>query len=148
MQRIVLILLAAVLFTACSNGRPKKASFQSTVCNRPVLGFTMTAIHYGDSRVIVLPVSKVRANTEFRVRLVPKHRSKTDQIDYNTIDVAVTGKSAQSSWINGSGDFNSSSHGMIVVGCVPQAATVGTSYEYKVEVPGVGIIDPRAGVVN
>ena len=148
MQRIVLILLAAMLITACSNGQPKKSSFQSTACNRPVLGYTRTAIHYGDSRIIVLPVSKVRANTEFRIHLVPKRRSKTDQVDYDTIIVTVTGKSAQSSWISGSGDYRTANSGMIVVGCVPQGAAVGTTYEFKVEVPGVGIIDPRAGVVN
>lgn len=149
MQRIILILLALTALAACSsNGKPQKLSVHSVACNGPIHGFTMTSIHYGDSRVIVLPVSKVRAGTEFRILLVPKHRSKTDLIDFKTVDVAVSGKPGPSAWISGNGTFNTSNHGMIVVGCVPPGAVPPTTYEYMVKIAGVGQLDPRANVVH
>ena len=148
MHKITMTLCTAMLFAGCSsNGKPIDLSFNSTACGGPVGGFTLTGVHYGDSKIWLLPVSKVRANTEFRILLIPEHRPKTDPVDYKTVDVTVTGKPG-SAWISGNGNYDGASTHWIPVGCVPPTAVIGTVYEFKVEVAGVGWIDPRADVVQ
>ena len=149
MKKLFLFMAIATMLAACSsNGKPIDLSFNSTVCSGPVRGFTVTGVGYGDSKIVVLPVSKVRANTEFRIRLIPERRPKTDLVDYETVDVTVMGKPGPSAWISGNGNYNGASAHWIPVGCVPASAAIGTVYEFTVEVAGVGWIDPRADVVQ
>jgi hypothetical protein len=120
-----------------------------------VEGYTLTGIVYGDSKLIVVPVSKIHANTEWRFRLQPiKLDSDPADVNYNNVNVEIRGKPASlplppdhNAWIAASGSYNSTAaeeHTLAV--CVPEAAPIGTIYEYLVEVDFVGTIDPRGDV--
>ncbi len=148
MKRIFLLVITGSFLMACSfDGKPRRSSFMSQACNRQVDGFTMTAIHYGDARIFALPLSKVRPNTEFRFLLIPKHRAKTDTRDFATVDVTVNGKNGTEPWLGATKSFNAASKGMLVGGCVPDNAAVGSTIHYEIHITDVGYLDPRADVV-
>ena len=109
-------------------------------------GWTVTAIHYGDSRIVVLPVSEVVKNAEFRFVLVPA-RESTDTIDYRDVTVKVKGKPPNDTWFDETAGSASSGDGTIRV-CVDGASLEpGDEIKYLVEVDGVGVLDPRATVI-
>jgi len=147
MTRIFSIITILALLSACStDGLPRKITFDSTVCGGEVDGLTLTAVHYADSRMVVLPISKVRRNTEFQFLLVPKLLA-SDRADFNAVNVEIIGSNADSNWINVNKSFGDSDKGIVVAGCVPMDPT-GTQYEFDITIPGIGFLDPRADVVD
>jgi hypothetical protein len=146
MIRIFLLLVIIAVLGACTNGRPRNVTFDSTVCGGEVKGLTLTAVHYGDSRMIVLPISKVRRNTELQFMLIPKRQS-SDNKAFDSIKVEIKGSNADSAWIGVNKSFGEAAKGMVVAGCVPNDP-IDTEYEFDITVPGVGFLDPRAKVVN
>ncbi len=65
--------------------------------------------------------------------------------DFKDAIVTITGKTAESNWINVSGKASDSTELFV---CVPDGLPVGKEYYYSVSVQGVGFVDPRAKVVN
>ena len=148
MNKIFGILIVSIFIVGCK-GLPQEKAFHSSKCNKGVDGYTVTAVHYGDGRIIVIPITIVRANYELQFLLVPKIRDKTDPPNgYKTFDVEITGTGAAASWLGSTKSFNSSNRGLMSGGCVPDNAIVGTMYKYNIVVPGIGRLDPRAEVVN
>lgn len=149
MRKILITLVMSMLAVGCSSdGKFRKGTFASSVCGEQLNGFTMTAIHYGDSRLIVIPISKIEPSTEFRFLLVPKKRSATDIHDYDKVNVAISSADddadASPDWLEVDG--NLTDDGRILTLCVP--ATLGQSqYKYDVVVENVGRLDPRADVI-
>jgi len=162
MTKVIILMSTVLVITACSyDGKFRKGTFTSTACgNTEMEGYTMTAVRYGDSGIIVLPLSDLRPNTEFRILLSPKIRD-TDEEDYHAVRVTVTGKQLKSTdrvstWIGGSSTFNDANKagnknlkkGSFVVGCVPSRSNYDDVFRYAVVVGNVGTIDPRAKVVR
>jgi uncharacterized protein (DUF849 family) len=93
------------------------------------------------------PISKVKANSEFRIHLKPRQRA-TDPKDYRTVNVTVKDKPpTNTTWITGSGSYNTATNREIVL-CVPPNVNVGDMFSFIIEVDDVGILDPRAEVIN
>jgi hypothetical protein len=115
-------------------------------------------VHYGDSRLIVLPISKIRPESEFRFALLPKIRKTDPPVNYEDAFVSISSDDDDTDtppdWLDVSGTL--SGDGKFLVTCVPpESGLTKTQYKYKVTVswPGVapadtlGYLDPRADVI-
>jgi hypothetical protein len=167
MKRLLILACMAPLFAGC-DGRFIKDDFLSSEClengNRLNLeGYTVTAIAYGDSHLVVIPVSKLRPNSEFRFKLLPESKKKTDEFNWVNAWVEISSEDDQvgddddmkpSNWLNVAGS-HSGDDGWLVA-CVPDLE-VGREIKYKVSVwanqadsatePALGILDPRAVLI-
>lgn len=157
MRRILTILLVPMLFAGCctTGGKFCKGSIPSAACEGTVTGYTFTGIGYGDSKLVVVPISRLHAGTEWRFRLQPiRLDSDPEGVNYRNVNVTIEGKPAgdpptmdHNGWISASGSYKSTAaaaHTFAV--CVPADVPIGTIYEYLVEVDLVGTIDPRGDV--
>lgn len=151
------ILVVAVIFAAC-DGTFRSRPFESTVCGGQVAGYTATIVAYADSSLIVIPLSKIHLNTEWRFVLVPKILGKSlSGEDYKDKIVTIKGKRPEDAWINTAGPsggaitgtFETADDNMLTacVNIAPEPA-LGTAYYYVVEVEDVGTLDPRADINN
>jgi hypothetical protein len=156
MPRILTILLVTMLFAGCctTSGYFCKGSLPSDVCaTGTISGYTLTGIAYGDSSLIVVPISHIRRDTEWRFRLQPI-KLDSDYEDYEDAIVTIEGKTAEgtqpadhNAWIAASGSYRSTAaeeHTLAV--CVPDDAPKGTIFKYSVNVDLIGTIDPRGDV--
>ena len=155
MRRITAILLATLIIAGC-DGTFRTRPFFSDVCNKDVTGYTGTASLYADAKLVVIPISEIRADTEWRFILEPRLlRSANSTEDFKDKQVTITGKRAEDAWINSAGPggnqiqgtFNSATNNMLAA-CVniPVNTPEGTEYYYEVNVVDVGTLDPRARV--
>ncbi len=156
MQRITAILLTALIIAGC-DGTFRTRTFNSAVCNKEVTGFTATAILYADSKLVVIPISNIRPDTEWRFILEPRLLGSADSTeDFKDKTVTITGKrSPDDDWINTAGPggtaitgtFNSATNNMLTA-CVniPANTPDDTQYYYVVDIVDVGELDPRARV--
>ena len=168
MRRILPILVITAFFAGCAtDGKFHSRNFTSTVCGGPVSGYTVTFIAYGDAKLLVIPLSKIRVNTEWRFILKPLQlRKSVSTVDYKAQIVTITGKNAAADWINSagpgagtgnwagtgaggpiSGTYNGATNNTLTA-CVknlPNPA-VGTAVYFNVDVGNVGRLDPRANV--
>lgn len=143
MFRITTAVFLALLLAGCADGKFVRIDEPNT-CG--TTGWTVTAIHYGDSRIVVIPVSEVVRDAEFRFVLVPASES-TDTVDYQDVMVKVKGKPPHDTWFDEAAGNASDGDGTIRV-CVDGASLVpGDEIAYLVEVDGVGVLDPRATVI-
>lgn len=149
MKRLFLLIALAMTLSACTNGLPKRKVFTSDLCG-PVAGFTISYIAYGEGKMVMIPLSKVRAENVFVVKLQPLD-------GFEDADVTVTGTSAKSlPWLTGvTGRYEDLPRsiypkGSLEVGCVP-ADPEGTEYKFEVKVEKddvTNILDPRARIVQ
>ena len=148
MKRIFLLLIIAVALGACKfDGKPRKKAFNSPMCG-DVKGYTVGYVVYGDSKLVMIPLSKVRTNTVFVVGLKPLD-------GYEAANVTVAGM-GEAAWINNQGKYTDPRvppypRHALEVGCVPETAPVGATYKFDVKVekgPVIHILDPRAEVVE
>lgn len=147
--RIILVLATASLLAACPvGGKPKDKVFNSPLCGA-VSGYTISYFAYGEGKMVIIPLSKVRAETVFVIGLKPLD-------GFGPADVTVKGTGANAAWINNTGQHDSLPpagiypEGALEVGCVPNDP-LGTSYKYMIEVTHGSIkntLDPRADVVQ
>jgi hypothetical protein len=115
-------------------------------CGGTVSGYTQTQVAYGDDGISMKKISKVRVNTEFRIKLKPK--PKEDWEDVLVTAKGITAKSdANADWIDGNGRANNLPNGWFVAGCVP-AVEKGTKYKFDLKVEDLGLLDPRIEVVE
>jgi len=161
MSKILLTLLVFLSVAGCRDGQFVRNSFESA-CGAggiSLTGYTVTGINYGDSRLFVLPVSKIRPESEFRFTLIPKVRKTDPPVDYEDAFVTITSTDDDldnpPNWLDVSGSFNV--NGRTLVTCVPKEAGLKkTEYKFDVTVswpgtdPGdtLGFIDPRAKVIR
>jgi len=148
MKKLAVILLATVLVAGCVDGKFVK---RSTTNSCGGTGWTHTAIHYGDSRIIVIPLSDVIEGEEMRFFLLPQLRGREAK-DYQGATIRVTSKPADAWFDTGSGKFTDAP---IISTCVKNNIPTGTEFEYKVEVimpaetpPLKALLDPRAIVID
>jgi hypothetical protein len=156
MRRILAIVLVTALFSGCVNGRFQEKSIHSDACGGTVKGFTITYIAYGDSKLMVIPLSKIRNHTEWRFILDPLTIRKSDSgKDYKDSKVTITGKRAEDVWLNTaalgdmlvSGTYNGATDHMLTA-CVEITPEphLGDSFYFVVDVEDIGTLDPRADI--
>jgi hypothetical protein len=155
MTRLFLLLLVSAALTACAfigkpyDGKPRKMEFDSPLCGE-VKGYTVGYIVYGDSKMVMIPLSKVAAETVFVVGLKPLD-------GFEDAEVTVTGTSAKAiPWLTGVTEKYEDlpkgryPKGAFEVGCVPNDP-VGTQYKFAVKIEKgdvTNLLDPRARVVD
>ena len=86
-----------MLLAGCctTGGNFCKRSLPSDVCaTGTISGYTLTGIAYGDSSLIVVPISHIRRDTEWRFRLQPI-KLDSDYEDYKDAIVTIEGKPAE-----------------------------------------------------
>ena len=147
MKRAIIILATLLLVSACAfNGQYSSSAKPSGICDGSI-GATTTNVFYGDGELRITPISKIKANSEFRFKLKPDHK-KTDRIDYNSVDVEIKFKSSESDsaeFIDIKGSSAKATDSTLIV-CVPADAAKGDVYEFFIDVDKVGKLDPRAEV--
>ena len=147
MKRIILVAAIAAMLAACVNGKPQRKVFNSPLCG-DVSGFTVSYVVYGEAKMVMIPLSKVRPETVFVVGLKPLD-------GFGDADVTVTGTSGNAGWIGNFARYDDLPKGVypkgaFEVGCVP-ADPEETGYKFEVKVikdDVKNILDPRAKVVN
>lgn len=161
MRRVLITLVVTTLFTGCciftrDGGFCKKGIF-SPACAGDSTGYTRTVVAYGDSALVVVPLSNIRNKTEWRFILAPDNirRSEKGKGYYNDKKVTITGKvdllnPGHNDWINTAGPGATEISGTfkddkVLTACVkPPNPMSGNKYYYDVKVEDVGILDPRA----
>ena len=146
MKKMMTVLAMAALMAGCADGRFVR---ESTDNNCGGTGWTHTAIHYGDSRVIVIPLSDVVAGEEMRFFLLPQMKGR-DADDYTDATITVTSKPENAFFTTESGRFTDAP---IISTCIKEGLALDSTFEYKVEVelpPGTtkAMLDPRAVVID
>ena len=144
MYRTITMTFVCLLLAGGPDGRFIKINEPNT-CG--TTGWTLTAVHYGDSRIVVIPVSEVVKDAEFRLVLVPASE-KTDSTDYKDVTVKVRGKPPHDTWFEEEEAKASEGDGTIRVCIDGPMLDVGNEIFYIVEVEGVGILDPRATIIT
>lgn len=142
MFRVAAIFLLVGLLAGCRHGEFIKINEPNT-CG--TTGWTLTGIHYGDSRIVVIPVSEVVEDGELRFVLLPADE-RTDTKDYKDVTVTVVGK-PPASWFTPKTGKASSGDGTIRVCMDDTELDPGDEFEYEVIVDTVGVLDPRATVI-
>jgi len=150
MPRLITVLLISVIFAGC-DGTFRSRPFQSAACNARVEGYTATYVAYGDSKLVVIPLSKIHENTEWRFILRPLDIGNARSgIDFKNLMVTIKGKRSPGpdDWIDVSGTYNGSAADKhTLVECVkPPVGLTGTEYTYLVTVEEVGKLDPRGRI--
>ena len=148
MKRTVAILLSTILVAGCPDGRFIKPGVKN---NCGGTGWTLTAIHYGDSRIFVIPLSEVVADAEFRFVLLPQRKGRGAS-DFSNAVVKVRGKrDPQDDWFQ---EISGTANDVSIYTCVDSSLKRGDTVEYDVEVMFVGepkpraTLDPRAIVID
>jgi hypothetical protein len=147
-----LITLFITLFVAgcAADGSFRSVRIDSGPCGN-VRGYTVTGILYADSKLVVVPMSRIRAGTEWRFYLRPV-TNPNDPANYRDAKVTIDGKFPASEdppnrndWIDVSGSYNGAADRYLVE-CVPEDVKKGDTFEFLVNVESVGQLDPRARV--
>ena len=113
----------------------------STTNNCSGKGWTRTIVHYGDSRVIVVPLSKVKAGQEFRFYLIPQLKGR-GATDYTNANVTIDGKrSPEDDWFT---PISGQASDTYIFKCVDASLPVNATVEYNVDVRFAGDTEPRA----
>jgi len=148
MKRVIAILLGAVLMAGCINGKFIKKNVPNS-CDG--LGWTHTIVHYGDSRVVVIPLSEVTRGQEFRFYLIPQLKGRGAK-SYQDAIIKIKGKrDPEDIWFT---EISGKASDKFIKTCVKDTLAVGDMVEYTVEVylPAEvdprAILDPRAVVIN
>ena len=146
MKKIIAVPVMAALMVGCADGKFVKRSSDN---NCGGTGWTHTAIHYGDSRLIVIPLSDVVAGEEMRFFLLPQIRGR-GAIDYSAAEITVKSDPENSFFDTQAVTFTKSTP--IISTCVKEGLAVGDDFKYIVEVKFDGkviaMLDPRAIVID
>ncbi len=156
MPRTLITLLATALLAGCVNGRFHEKVIPSAACGGNVSGYSVTYIGYGDSKLVVIPLSKIRVDTEWRFILKPIQLGKSvSGDDYKDKIVRITGKRPLDAWLDTaaaggneiSGTYNGAAdHTLAACVKIVPVPAVGTPVYFVVEVQDIGTLDPRADV--
>ena len=147
MKSVAVILITAALMSGCINGKFIKKSVANQ-CNGT--GWTHTIVHYGDSRVVVIPLSEVAAGQELRFYLVPQFKGR-GAVDYSDATIKIVGKPPANSWFS---QIEGDAGDLFIHTCIEDSLEVGDTFEYKVEVfwPNdtslKALLDPRGVVIR
>ena len=150
MRKITTVLMFAILFVGCAtNGQFNKKTLDAGTCIDKT-GYTYTGIAYGESKLVVIPLSEIRRDSEWRFYLLPID-NLGGATKYGGSKVTIKGKvgDASDNWIDVFGNFddNRSVGGKsYIFVCVPSTVAVGQEFEFEVTVDSIGYLDPRARV--
>jgi len=145
---IAVLLGTTVFLVGCPDGNFIKDHLPNNCGGQ---GWTLTTVYYGDSRVLVIPLSEVEAGQEFRFALVTERKGR-GAASYANAEIKIKGKrSPEDDWFT---EISGTKSDVTIHTCVDNGLAVGDEVHYTVEVwlPGEttarAILDPRAIVIN
>ncbi len=153
MQRIIAMLLAAILLSGCDThgNYSKSRTFDSSRSGSDKCddqGGTHVNLIYDNHQIRTVAVARLRAGEIFSIRLKPKNDPEKDRknVNYETQTVKISAKGGGPAWLSASGTYDTTPepyHDLVI--CVPPGTANG-AYYYKIEITGAGTLDPRADV--
>jgi len=157
MKNILAIIFVSVLLSACcTTGNFCEGTFNSAACGGEVEGYTYTAIAYGEGSLLVVPISPIRANTEWRFELVPSDlggamppANTSIKIEGQDPAVLPAASGRDNTWIDTDGDYATAERDgklRYLVQCTPDDLVHNDFHKYEVWVDGIGMLDPRGHV--
>jgi hypothetical protein len=145
MRRYILLLGAIVLSGCAVDGEPrKKPSIAEDLGCDDKFQITISAFGYGESFMAILPLSKVRENSAFIIKLKP-----TDGFDDATVIVEGVGDTG--AWIEGDGAARDLDGELLFVGCAPELVDDAEPAKFTITVQKddtTNVLDPRALIVR
>ncbi len=149
MKKTAAILIGIVFLSGCStDGKFVK---RKTLNSCGSTGYTLTAILYGDSHIVVIPMSEVVAGAEFRFALVSELGGRGSK-SFDNATVKIRGKrSPEDDWFT---EISGTASDKTISTCIDSSLVVGDTVEYDVEVgfPAEprprATLDPRAKVIT
>lgn len=139
MQKILLMVSAALVLTACNPPPPES----NNECSNQA-GAQPVNIQYGDSQIkVVPPLYEVKKNKNLKFRLMADNVNGPGGLDYATVNVTIKSKGPGNQWLDISGT-EEGTNPLIV--CMPADQPLG-EISYLVEVDQVGVLDPRVRVI-
>ncbi len=153
---LALVSVSVVLSACCTNGSFCEGQIASAACSGTVDGYTRTAIVYGDGTLVVVPVSMIEPNTEWRFYLeptrlggaMPPANTTVTIIGQDPADPPVK-SGGDNTWINVSGEYGTAGRdriGRYLAQCTPQTLVKGDEHKFDITVEGIGTLDPRGRV--
>ena len=153
MKKIIFLLVATAAVGACvSNGKPikKVIPVSDTPCVGGVKGHTDTELKYGKDDINIKWKSHVGEDTEFRIKLKPKHGYEDNKVEIiGKRGTLPGGGSTPYKWLNiekSAKELTDLGKKPILVLCVPEDIPIGTEYKFDVDIEGIGDHDPRVAV--
>jgi hypothetical protein len=146
MQAITKTILTLFLVAGCAQQPPSATtsttgSVSESECSGN--GPNPTWIKYGDSKISAKTVTNIKVDKYWRIKLQPDS-------GYENSIVTITGKNPTHKWLVATGSKASAkeTNGELLI-CVPgKEVTVGDQLYFTISVAFVGLLDPRADVVD
>ena len=157
MRNILAITTVSVFLSGCcTTGEFCEGTIASAACGGEVDGYTHTAIVYGEGNLVVVPISEIRANTEWRFYLVPTKLGGAMPPDSTSITIEgqdpadpPVASGGDNLWISTTGDFGTADKvGKLryVAQCTPDTLVRDDYHKFEITVDGIGTLDPRGRV--
>lgn len=158
MRKILTIISVSVLFSGCcTNGSFCNGKFAGGACGDNVVdGYTRTAIVYGEGTLVVVPISTIKPNTEWRFYLAPANLGGAMPPEDTIITIKGQDPAdppltslGDNTWINVSGKYGSANKdGRVryLAQCTPETLVQGDYHKFEITVEGIGNLDPRGHV--
>lgn len=169
MRMMISVLVFSVLLAGCVNGKFHKESITGGPCGT-VNGYTYTLVTYGNGTIAVIPLSKIKAKTEWRFYLYPLDK-QGGSTAYGDSTVTIDGKAAgddvlrtgatslapyvlptpplNDNWLSATGTFNTATgtgSKRYITACVDPGVEVDQEWQFLVTIDDVGQVDPRGKV--
>jgi hypothetical protein len=156
MRRTIGTLMIAFLFAGCADGKFHKKNITTGPC-APASGYTHTVIAYGDGKMVVIPISEIREDSEWRFYLMPLNDLGGRTLATN-VDIEIKGQDpadppvesgALNTWIDVTGSYDTATvagRSRYLVQCTPDVMVDGDEHKFEVIIDGVGTLDPRGRV--
>jgi len=148
--------MIAFLFAGCADGKFHKKNITTGPC-APASGYTHTVIAYGDGKMVVIPISEIREDSEWRFYLMPLNDLGGRTLATN-VDIEIKGQDpadppvasgALNTWIDVTGSYDTATvagRSRYLVQCTPDVMVDGDEHKFEVIIDGVGTLDPRGRV--
>jgi hypothetical protein len=170
MRIMISVLVFSVLLAGCVNGKFHRKSITGGACPGTVDGYTYTLVTYGNGKIIVIPLSNIRANSEWRFYLYPLD-NLGGRTAYGNSTVTIDGKAAggnvlltgapslapyvlpspplDDNWLSAAGTFNTATgtgSKRYITACVHPDVQENQEWQFLVNIDDVGQVDPRGKV--
>jgi hypothetical protein len=153
MRTTILLITAALLTAGCAaNGVPtgNTIAAANTSCSGGASGRTDTKLKYKKDDIEMKWKSHVTDDSEFRIKLKPRTKYRDSLVKIVGVSGTLpNGNPTPHAWLDIKGTYNGlkqSTGKAIFVLCVPDVPE-GTIYKFDVDIPDIGILDPRVEVV-
>lgn len=142
MKKMITIIAGLLFMSGCASEGKFIGANKDNECGGK--GKVRIEVVYGDAFLKATPKSNAKRRGQVIYDLKPRNNQESG-IDYSEVEVTIAGKTGSANWLNKKGKAREGRDKVFI--CVPQNQGTG-AYDFSVEVPGVGKLDPRVNVTN